>query len=67
MHKEAAYQSFGHRKHWCPTWIREGPGTIHIAYVCCNADYQDAVHQGDKATVPFIAPGPIDITQDEVE
>lgn len=50
-----------------PTWIRERPGSIHIAYVCCDADCQDAVHQGDEATVPLVTPGPIHVTQDEVE
>lgn len=50
-----------------PTWIRERPGSIHVAYVCCDADCQDAVHQGDEATVPLVTPGPIHVTQDEVE
>lgn len=51
----------------CPTWISEGPGSVHVSYVCSDADCQDAVHQSDKATVPFVAPGPVHITQDEVE
>lgn len=50
-----------------PTWMSEGPGSIHVAYVCCDADRQDAVHQGDEATVPLVAPGPINSTQDKVE
>lgn len=47
--------------------MSERPGSIHIAYVCCDADCQDAVHQGDEATVPLVAPGPVNVTQDEVE
>lgn len=49
------------------TWISERPGSIHIAYVCCDAACQDAVQQGDKATVPLGAPRPVNVTQDEVE
>lgn len=49
------------------TWISEGPGSIHVAYVSCDADRQDAVHQGDKTTVPFIAPRPVNAAQDKVE
>ena len=45
----------------------EGPGSIHIAYVSCDADYQDAVRQGDEATVPFAAPGPVNVAQEKVE
>lgn len=49
------------------TWISERPGSIHIAYVCCDAACQDAMQQGDKATVPLGAPQPVNVTQDEVE
>ncbi len=47
--------------------MSEGPGSVHVAYVRCDADRQDAVHQGDKATVPLVAPGPVNSTQDTVE
>lgn len=49
------------------TWIRKRPGSIHIADVGGDAHCQDAVHQGDQATVPFVTPRPIHVTQDEVE
>lgn len=49
------------------TWISERPGSIHIAYVCCDADRQDAVYQGDKATVPLVTPATVNVTQDKVE
>lgn len=45
----------------------ERPGSVHVAYVCRDADGQDAMHQGDKAAVPLVAPGAINVTQDEVE
>lgn len=51
----------------CPTWMSKRPGSIHIAYVCCDADSQDAMYQGDKAAVPLIGPGAVNITQDKVE
>ena len=41
------------------TWITERPGPVHIAYVRRDAHRQDAVQQGDEATVPLVAPGPI--------
>lgn len=41
------------------TWVREGPGPVHIAYVRRDAHRQDAVQQGDQATVPLVAPGPV--------
>lgn len=47
--------------------MSERPGSIHIAYVCCDADGKDAVHQCDEATVPLRAPGSINMAQDEVE
>lgn len=47
--------------------MSERPGSIHIAYVCCDADCQDAMYQGDQATVPLRAPGPVNVTQDKVE
>lgn len=50
-----------------PTGISERPGSIHIAYVCCDANCQDAVYQGDKTAVPLVAPGPVNVTQDKVE
>lgn len=50
-----------------PTWIGERPGSVHIAYVSCDADRQDAVYQGDEATVPLVAPGRVQVAQDEVE
>lgn len=49
------------------TWIGERPRSIHIAYVCCYADCQDAMHQGDQTTVPLIAPGAVHMTQYKVE
>lgn len=49
------------------TWIWKRPGSIHIADVRSDAYCQDAVHQGDQATVPFVTPRPIHVTQDEVE
>lgn len=47
--------------------MSEWPRSIHVTYVCCDADYQDAMHQGDKPTVPLITPGAINATQDKVE
>lgn len=51
----------------CPTWIGERPGPVHVANVSCDADGQDAVCQRDEATVPLVAPGPVQAAQDEVE
>lgn len=47
--------------------MRERPRSVHIAYVSCDADRQDPVHQRDEATVPLVAPGPVNVTQDKVE
>lgn len=51
----------------CLTWISEGPGPVHVAYVRCDADCQDAVHQRDEATVPLVAAAAVDVAQDKVE
>lgn len=50
-----------------PTWISKRPRSIYIAYVRCDADCQDPVHQRDESTVPFVAPGSVNVTQDKVE
>lgn len=49
------------------TWVTERPGSVHVAYVRRDAHRQDAVQQGDEATVPLVAPGPVNAAQEEVK
>lgn len=49
------------------TWVTERPRSVHVADIGRDADGQDTMYQCDEATVPLIAPGSVDVTQEEVE